>query len=67
MPGEAWWGFLVVPVFVLFLVYFVGKQFDFWDKWFPKVVDELARIFGRISLDGVSRIRFEGIRKFFRR
>jgi len=58
---------VIFPAFLLFFIYIMGKQFDVWDKYLPKIKDW----FGNRGLPdiqrGISTIDFKGITKFFRR
>ena len=60
--------FLAVPLFSLYCIYVVGKQFDLWDKIQSFMANHGS---GRMNFrdvgEGVKSVRFEGIGKLFRR
>lgn len=58
---------VLFPAFVLFFIYIMGKRFNLWDKYLPRVTDWISNRGMPDIQKGISNVDFKGITKFFRR
>ena len=58
---------LLFPAFLIFFIYIMGKQFHFWDKYWPKIQGRIEKVeLPKIS-KGLSTIDFKGLNRVFKK